>query len=244
MGSRLGAFRGDIASIKGVDMEVVATPGGRRVGRGGAQGACVAFGGGHVPDIAGARAHALYMRVAGCWAGCAELLIGLSRSPLYPCVRAVPPFLRRAPRPTDLCLCTNAPCMTEVGTPQCTLPTSPPGAPPPPPVPTGVRAVLQAGRQVKFANGTSAVYNGTVDAAISTQYSDSWNFARARVVLSGGFVGRCWDRAWVAGHVWAPARGAWASEVSKVGWQQRPAAAERVCRLPHLAAAHAYAQRA
>jgi len=77
---------------------------------------------------------------------------------------------------TDYCLCTMAACLNDVGTPTCDAPEVPGTAHPP--APTGTKVSIQTGQAVKALNGSSVTYNGTVDAGISTQYIDAWNYQR------------------------------------------------------------------
>lgn len=59
-------------------------------------------------------------------------------------------------------------------------PPKPPGTVTPPP-PTGTHLVIQTGRSVTRIDGiTTASYNGTVDASISTQYIADWNNQQVR----------------------------------------------------------------
>jgi hypothetical protein len=78
--------------------------------------------------------------------------------------------------PGGNCQCTIAACLTELGTPQCPAP-EPLGTVHVPP-PSGVSLKLQTGLRVRALNGSSVLYNGTVDAGISTQYQDTWNNMR------------------------------------------------------------------
>lgn len=77
--------------------------------------------------------------------------------------------------PAGPCLCTEASCLTEVGTQECPAPSVPTYSPTPPPANLR-RLVLQTGLSItRLDGGVDALYNGTVDAGISTQYSASWN---------------------------------------------------------------------
>lgn len=75
------------------------------------------------------------------------------------------------------CLCTEAACLSSLGTYICDAPELPSTVhpPPPSPSPTQKRVVIQAGMNVPQPDGTLAYYNDTVDAEISTQYLAPWN---------------------------------------------------------------------
>jgi hypothetical protein len=143
--TQLAAFRGDMGSIKGTDMEVVLPPGEAPRGAPPSRRLLPAPGG-----TSGAR-HCSWT----------------PNTPSFNLMASSQQETPRHPAPPDFCLCDLDTCLTPLGTKQCNPPEVP-GTPHPPP-PAGVRAVVQTGQTVTKLDGVPLVYNWTVDAGIGTQ---------------------------------------------------------------------------
>lgn len=98
----------------------------------------------------------------------------------------------------DTCsTCTCAVCPPPINNaPNWTTPSpspSPPGSSPMPPSPSPepydpnlLKIAVQTGRSYKLLNGSTVVYNGTIDAGISTQYNDTWNYGQGLTQVNKG----------------------------------------------------------
>jgi hypothetical protein len=144
-----------MASMKGVDMEVVVPPGGRPTGAVPSRFAHFVGGvdGGLQATAPGRRTHS-----SSC---CCPVTGPVTSLPLPSTTSA------------DFCLCNIDTCLGSNGYYQCNAPAAP--GTPPPQQPPGTRVVVQAGLVLQRLNGSTFPYNSTIDASVSTQYSDTWN---------------------------------------------------------------------